>query len=418
MIQLITDLYPICRSITGNGIRETLNIIGKIIPIEIFEVPTGTKVFDWTIPKEWNIRDAYIKNSKGEKIVDFQKNNLHVLNYSIPVEKKVTREELTRHLYTIPEKPRWIPYRTTYYDENWGFCMAHEQYQSLNEEMYEVFIDSSLEEGSLTFGEMLIKGESEKEFLLSCHICHPSLCNDNLSGIALSSYLAEHISHLSLRYSYRFLFIPGTIGSICWLSLNKEHCSNIKYGLIVNCVGDAGKFIYKRSRQADAEIDRAVVHVLENCEYDHEIIDFFPYGYDERQFCSPGFNLPVGCLSRSTHGRYPEYHTSADNFSIVKPSFLSESFSVYLDVIDIIENNQTYVRTDPFCEPQLGTRGLYDKIGARSSSQKDQLAMLWVLNLADGNHSLLNMSERSGIDFSTLREISDILVEHHLLEKC
>jgi len=416
MIRLMTDLYPICRSITGNGVRETLNILKQYVPLTITEVPSGTPVYDWTVPKEWNIKDAYIKNAKGEKIVDFKQNNLHILNYSTPINQKMTLNQLKEHLFTIPDKSGWVPYRTTYYDENWGFCISHDQYQQLPDEEYRVFIDSTLDEGSLTFGELLIKGESTDEFLLSCHICHPSLCNDNLSGIALNTFLARHLIGRPLKYSYRFLFIPGTIGSITWLSLNKTNCSKIKHGLVVNCVGDSGKFIYKRTRQHLAEIDRAAIYCLKNSGLEFEVIDFFPYGYDERQFCSPGFNLPVGCLSRSTHGSYPEYHTSADNFDIITPSNLTESFLVYHTVIDLVENNKKYRRTNPFCEPQLGKRGLYDKIGARSNSKQNQLAMLWILNLADGDHSLLDMAERSGLDFSILKDIALLLKKNGLVK--
>jgi aminopeptidase-like protein len=415
MVELMAKLYPICRSITGDGVRETLNILKQYVPVTITEVPSGTPVFDWTVPKEWNIEDAYIRDAQGKKIVDFKKNNLHVLNYSIPINQKVSLDHLKEHLYTLPDKPGWIPYRTTYYNENWGFCIAHDQYRQLPDGEYQVCIDSTLKDGALTFGELLIKGESEDEFLLSCHVCHPSLCNDNLSGIALSVFLARSLMGRSLKYSYRFLFIPGTIGSITWLALNQAHCPKIKHGLVVNCVGDSGKFIYKRTRQHQAEIDRAVIHILKNSGFVFEVIDFFPYGYDERQFCSPGFDLPVGCLSRSTHGRYPEYHTSADNFDIITPSNLMDSFSVYHAVIGLIENDKKYLRVDPFCEPQLGKRGLYDQIGARSGSKQEPLAMLWVLNLSDGRHSLLDMAERSGLDFSLLKDVAQVLQENELI---
>lgn len=416
MIGLMKKLYPICRSITGDGLRETLKIIGQHVPVTTVEVPTGTEVFDWTVPKEWNIRDAYIKNASGERIVDFRKNNLHVLNYSKPVHRKMSLDELKAHLFTIPEKPDWIPYRTTYYNENWGFCLSHRQYSDLHDEAYEVFIDSKLEEGALTFGELYIEGKSKDEFLLSCHICHPSLCNDNLSGIALSTFLAKKLIQSSLNHSYRFLFIPGTIGSITWLALNKEKTHRIKHGLVVNCVGDSGRFIYKRTRQGNHEIDRVVETVLAQSPYPSEVIDFFPYGYDERQFCSPGFDLPVGCLSRSTHGCYPEYHTSADNFDVVKPAYLNESYEIYGSVIDIVENDRIYRRTNPFCEPQLGKRGLYDKIGARGGTEDDQMALLWVLNLSDGKHTLLDMTQRSGIQFSILKRVADLLRENNLIQ--
>ena len=305
MYSLIAELYPICRSITGNGVRQTLHRLKDFIPLTIREVSSGTRVFDWAVPKEWNIRDAYIKDSKGEKIIDFQKSNLHVISYSIPVRKRVSLSELKGHLFTLPDHPDWIPYRTSYYKEDWGFCLTHNQFLALEEEDYEVCIDASLEDGHLTYGDYYIRGATEDEFLISCHICHPSLCNDNLSGIALVTHLAKSLMELSLRYSYRFLFIPGTIGSITWLALNEGKTSRIKHGLVAACLGDSGKSTYKKSRQDKAEIDRVVMYVLKETGLPYEIIDFFPYGYDERQYCSPGFNLPVGCLMRTPHGRYP-----------------------------------------------------------------------------------------------------------------
>ncbi len=264
MYRFISELYPICRSITGNGLRETLRLIRNHIPLSIHEVASGTSVFDWTVPKEWNIRDAYIKDAKGKKIIDFAKSNLHVVNYSVPVRKKAPFKELKEHLFTLPSKPDWIPYRTSYYKENWGFCLSHKQFLELNEEEYEVCIDSSLTEGHLSYGEYYLKGDSPDEVLISCHACHPSLCNDNLSGVALATLLAKHLKPLSLRYSYRFLFIPGTIGSITWLSRNEEHVSRIKHGLVAACLGDSGKLTYKKSRRGNAEIDRVVVHVLKH----------------------------------------------------------------------------------------------------------------------------------------------------------
>ena len=303
MYQLVSELYPICRSITGNGVRETLTKIKTVIPLEVKEVPSGTQVFDWKVPKEWNIEDAWVKNSKGNKIIDFKKSNLHVLNYSVPIRKKADLNELKEHLFTIPDHPDWIPYRTSYYQENWGFCISHNQFAGLKDESYDVLIDSSLTDGALTFGEFYLKGASSDEVLISTHICHPSLCNDNLSGIALSAILGEHLSKVSLKYSYRFLFIPGTIGSITWLSLNKKSASKIKHGLVVACVGDSGNFTYKKTRIGSAEIDKVVTYALKNSAKDFNVIDFFPYGYDERQYCSPGFNLPVGCLMRTPHGR-------------------------------------------------------------------------------------------------------------------
>lgn len=411
-------LYPICRSITGNGFRETLNIIKEHIPLEVHEIPTGTQVFDWTVPKEWNIRDAYVRDSKGERIIDFRKSNLHVVSYSVPIRKRMSLAELKGHLFTVPDHPDWIPYRTSYYKESWGFCLSHKQFLALKDEDYDVCIDASLKEGHLTYGEYYIQGQMEDEFLVSCHACHPSLCNDNLSGIALTTYLAKYLTPLSLRYSYRFLFIPGTIGSITWLALNENKVSRIKYGLVVACVGDQGKTTFKRSRHGDAEIDKAVVHVLKESGEDYEIIDFFPYGYDERQYCSPGFNLPVGCLMRTPHGCYPEYHTSADNLDLLRKESLENSFSKYLSTICLLEGNRKYINTNAKCEPQLGKRGLYEAIGGQNESAINQLAVLWVLNFSDGHHTLLDIAERSHLRFDMLKDAADALVKHHLLIEC
>jgi aminopeptidase-like protein len=417
MYQLIAALYPFCRSITGDGVRKTLQLLQRYIPLTIHEVPTGTPVFDWTVPKEWNIRDAYVKNTKGERIIDFNRSNLHVVSYSIPTKKKLSLEELRTHLFTLPEHPEWIPYRTSYYKENWGFCLSYKQSLALQDEEYEVCIDASLEDGHLTYGEYYLPGQLSDEVLLSCHVCHPSLCNDNLSGIALLAFLAKYLRLLPLKYSYRFLFIPGTIGSITWLSFNETQVSKIKNGLVIACVGDPGKPTYKKSRQGNAEIDKAVIHVLQHSNKDSEIIDFSPYGYDERQFCSPAFNLPVGCMMRTPHGRFPEYHTSADNLDFVQPSHLADSFAKCLSVLYILENNRIYLNQNPKCEPQLGKRGLYKAIGGQTTGSLDELALLWVLNLSDGNHALLDIAEKSGFAFDPIKKAADVLLEHGLLKE-
>jgi len=413
--ELIGELYPICRSITGNGFRESIRILQKHVPLEVSEVASGTRVLDWVVPKEWNIRDAWIKDSTGQKVVDFQKSNLHVLNYSTPLNRKVKRAELKDHLYSLPEYVDWIPYRTSYYKENWGFCVTQRQLENMTDDEYDVFIDSSLEDGYLTYGETLIKGELEDEFLISCHCCHPSLCNDNLSGMGLAVHLAKHLSQRKLRFSYRFLFIPGTIGSITWLAMNKDRASKIQHGLVVACVGDTGNLHYKKSRRDDAEIDRAVAHVLRHSNQAYKIVDFFPYGYDERQYCSPGFNLAVGSLSRTPHGQFPQYHTSADNLEFISPDALSDSFAKYVEVIDVIEGNRYYSSTNPFGEPQLGKRGLYGAFGGRKNSNVYEMAMLWVLNLSDGKHSLLDIAEKSGDAFPLIQESARMLLEHGLL---
>jgi len=417
MLRFIAEAYPICRSITGDGVRRTLALIRERIPLEVHEVPSGTPVFDWTVPKEWNIRDAWIKDPSGTKVVNFQDCNLHVLNYSVPVHAKLPLEELRRHLFTLPDRPDLIPYRTSYYKEAWGFCLSHTQFRALPEGEYEVLVDSTLEDGSLTYGELLLEGESDREILLSTHICHPSLCNDNLSGIAVMTWLARELqTRPKRRYSYRFLFIPGTIGSITWLARNEERVGRIAHGLVAANLGDPGRFHYKESRQGEAEIDNAVLAVLRSYEdWDYE--EFVPFGYDERQYGSPGFNLAVGSLTRTPFGRYPEYHTSADNLDFVQPEALEESLATYLAVMDVLEGNRRYLNLNPKCEPQLGRRGLYRTIGGDDAGRSRELALLWVLNLSDGEHDLLAISERSGMSFAAIREAADALLDAGLLRE-
>jgi len=417
MYDLIQRLYPITRSITGNGVRETLNILSEINPLQIHEVPSGTKVFDWEIPPEWNIKDAWVKNSFGEKIVDFKKSNLHILNYSISVHKKVNLKELKEHLFTLPEYPDWIPYRTSYHNPSWGFCMTYNHFKELQEEEYEVFIDSTLEPGYLTYGEYYIKGKTDNEVLISCHICHPSLSDDNLSGIAVATYLANLLNKLNLHYSYRFLFIPGTIGSITWLSRNEDKTNKIKHGLVLTLLGDNEKFHYKKSRRGDAGIDRIAEYVLQQSGKEYDIMDFYPYGYDERQYCSPGFNLPVGRLSRAVHGEFPEYHTSADNMDFIHPEKLAGSLSLILDIFNLIESNKTYLNLNPKCEPQLGKRGLFKKIGGQKETEEYQMALLWVLNMSDGSNSLLDIAVKSMIDFNIIKTAANALLKTELLEE-
>ncbi len=418
MYDLIAELYPLCRSITGEGVRETLRLLQKRIPLEIFEVPSGTPVFDWTVPLEWNVSDAFIKNREGVRIVDFKSNTLHLMSYSTPLQKRLTLEELKPHLFTLPDHPEWIPYRTSYYQQNWGFCLSHNDLAGLADEEYDVTIDTTLKPGSLTYGESYLPGETSEEILVSSHTCHPSLCNDNLSGIAVAVMLAQAMAKHKRRYSYRFLFIPGTIGSITWLAQNEQIVSRIKHGLVLTGVGDAGAITYKRSRQGQAEIDRAVAHVLKHSEDEHTIIDFFPYGYDERQYCSPAFNLPVGCFMRTPHGTYPEYHSSADNLNFVKADALSRSYARCVEVFDLLERNRTYMNQSPKCEPQLGRRGLYRSIAGQQDKQLQELSLLWVLNLSDGHHNLLDISERAGVPFHNLQSAAEALVKAGLLKEC
>jgi aminopeptidase-like protein len=416
MMHLIVELYPLCRSITGNGVRETLNRIRNHIPLTLHEVPSGKQVFDWTVPKEWNIRDAFIKSSAGERIVDFSKCNLHVVGYSVPVRKRMRLEELKPHLFTLPEHPDWIPYRTSYYKETWGFCLSERQLSELKDENYEVCIDATLAPGHLTYGECFLPGESSDEVLISCHTCHPSLCNDNLSGIAVAVCLARHFETVPRRYSYRFLFAPGTIGAITWLALNEVRVENIKHGFVLAGVGDKGGMSYKRSRRGDAEIDRAFRHVLTHSGSEHKIINFSPYGYDERQYCSPGFDLPMGSVMRTQWGQYPEYHTSADNLEFIQPNCLWDSFYKCLSVLELIEANRAHLNQNPKCEPQLGKRGLYRSLGGNAQDKTQEMAMLWVLNLSDGRHTLLDIAETASLNFKTVSAAASSLKEHGLLK--
>jgi aminopeptidase-like protein len=408
------DLYPICRSITGNGIRQTLTMIQNRIPMQIFEVPTGTPVFDWKVPKEWNIRDAYIRAPGGKRVVDFQQCNLHVVNYSTPVHATLPLNEIRPHVFTIPEHPDWIPYRTSYYKEDWGFCLSHNQLLELQDGDYEVYIDSALEDGHLTYGECYLAGRSSDEVLISGHACHPSLANDNLSGITVATGLAHLLAGIDRRYSYRFLFAPGTIGAITWLSRNRAKVGSIRHGLVLTGIGDKGSFHYKKSRRGDTEIDRAAAHVMKHCGEPAEVLDFSPYGYDERQYCSPGFNLAVGCLMRSVWGTFPEYHTSADNLDFIHPIQLARSLRVCAGIVDVLENNWRYRNLSPYCEPQLGKRNLYRSTGGESIGTEIN-ARLWVLNCSDGDNTLLDIAERSGLPFATIKNAAELLRQGGLL---
>ena len=412
---LVEELYPICRSITGNGVRETLRILGRYVPLEVREVPSGTAVLDWTVPREWNVRDAWIKNERGEKVVDFRAHNLHLVNYSSPVQARLTLEELRPHLHSLPDRPDSIPYRTSYYDESWGFCLSDRALKALEPGNYEVLVDSTLEPGSLTYAELVLPGRLEDEILISTHVCHPSLADDNLSGIAVAVELAQRLSALpERRHTFRFVFAPGTIGAITWLAQNRERAHHIKHGLTLTCLGDSQKFTYKRTVGGNARIDRAAALVLATSGLEQQLIDFFPYGYDERQYNSPGFRLAVGSLMRGRHGQFPEYHTSADNLGFVSGERLAESFGICSAIVDVLEGDRKYQNLAPYGEPQLGSRGLYRALGGTSIPNLN-LAMLWVLNLSDGEHGLLDIAERAHMDFSVIQKAAELLREHGLL---
>jgi aminopeptidase-like protein len=409
MHELVRRLYPLCRSITGAGLRRTLEIIGESIPLEITEVPTGTRVLDWTIPREWNIREAYIKDAAGGTVVDFRDSNLHVVGYSTPIEATLSLEELRGHLHSLPGQPDLVPYRTSYYAETWGFCLSQNTLDGLADGPYEVKIDATLADGHLTYGEHVIRGSSSEEVLVSCHVCHPSLANDNLAGVAVAVALARRLSGSPSgpHYTYRFIFAPGTIGAITWLALNRDRVDRIRHGVTLACAGDSGPITYKRSRRGDAEIDQVFAHVLKD--RPHTLLDFSPYGYDERQYCSPGFDLAVGSLTRTPYGSYPEYHTSADNLDFVRPDAMEDTLETLWSAVEVLEDNRTYQNLSPYGEPQLGARGLYGSLGGRSDTQQAQLAMLWVLNLSDGANSLLDIAERSNLPFQALSDAAHAL---------
>jgi len=417
MYALAERLYPICRSITGNGLRETLRILQEQIPLTLHEIPTGTAVFDWVVPREWNIRDAYIRNSRGEKVVDFQQHNLHVLNYSTPIKARMRLGDLRPHLFTLPDMPDWIPHRTSYFNDNWGFCITQRQLEAMSDDDYEVVIDSSLEPGALTYGELIIPGESEEQILLFAHCCHPSLANDNLSGIAVVVELAKILGDLSPRFTYRCVFAPAAIGCITWLSRNQSELGKIKLGMVAALLGDSGQLTYKKTSAGNALIDRASLHVLRHRNIPYHAVEFSPFGYDERQFASPGINIPVGRLTRTPNGAYPEYHTSADNLSLITPSALADSLKAYCAIFALIENNHVYQSKLPYCEPQLGKRGLYRTTGGHGNPEQRQMAILWVLNQANGQHDLLEIAERSGLQFEIIAGAAAELAAADIIRK-
>lgn len=414
--RFIAELYPVCRSITGDGVRKTLRRVGEVIPLELHEVPSGTPVLDWTVPDEWNIRGASIDGPDGRRIVDFGEHNLHVVSYSVPVEAELSLDELRPHLHSLPDQPDLIPYRTSYYERDWGFCLPHRRLEALGEGTYRVHIDSTLEPGSLTYGELFIPGTEDGEVLVSVHCCHPSLADDNLSGIGVAAALAADLLDRTNRFGYRFLFIPGTIGSITWLARNRTTLERIRHGLVLTCVGDHHPFTFKRSRRGDTPIDRAMAHAL-GSRPGARVVDFTPFGYDERQYCSPGFDLPVGCLMRGRHGQFREYHTSADDLDFVHPDRLRETVDLCLEVFGVLEADRRYRNLAPYGEPQLGRRGLYAALGGESPATAS-LAALWLLNFSDGEHSLLDIAERSGLDLPVLEGAVAALRSVGLLEEC
>jgi aminopeptidase-like protein len=413
MISLAEELYPICRSITGDGLRRTLHIIGQHIPLVRHEVPTGTRAFDWVVPDEWNFRRAFIETLDGQRIVDSAVHNLHVVNYSTPVDRVMTLDALLPHLHALPDHPDWIPYRTTYYERQWGFCLTQRQLETMPPGPYRVVVDATLAPGALSYGELVLKGRPSEEILVSVHCCHPSLANDNLSSIVVAVALARELMQRRLERTWRFLFIPGTIGAVVWLARNETTAQRIRHGLVLAGIGSDHGFIWKRSRRGNAAIDRIMTHVLTHSAEPHAFEDFIPYGYDERQYCSPGFNLPVGCLMRGKWGAYPEYHSSADDLSFISEARLEGALAVLRDAATVIEHgDETWTSRCPKGEPQLGPRGLYHDIAAY-----DRMTLLWVLNLADGSHSLLDIAERAKVPFARVRAAALALADANLLDR-
>ena len=417
MASYFDRLWPLLRSLTGEGVRRSHDILGELLPLERFEIPSGTRVFDWTVPKEWVVREAYVVTPGGGRILDVKENNLHLLNYSVPFRGTLTREALDAHLYSLPEKPDAIPYVTSYYAPRWGFCLEHRRRLDLPEGLYEVVVDTAHIDGSLTLGEAVLPGATQHEVLLSTYTCHPSLANNELSGPLVTAFLYRRLAALeNRRLTYRFVFVPETIGSLCYLSLRGEHLQRwLEAGYVVTCVGDDGPLTYKRSRMGDTLADRAAEHVLARRGEPASFVEFSPArGSDERQYASPGFNLPVGSLTRTMYGNYPEYHTSLDNRDLISFEAMCDTVEVYYQVLATLDKNRTYRRTLPYGEPQLGRHGLFPTLGT-PDKEASLSAMLWLLNFSDGAHDLLTIAKRSGYDVDTLSAAAQRCLEAGLI---
>jgi aminopeptidase-like protein len=419
MHALAAELFPIPRSLAGPGFRATLDVRERTCgPLERHRFATGERVFDWEIPRVWTIREAWIKGPDGRTVVSLEDSNLHVVSHSAPVHAHVSLDELDQHLHSLPDQPDAIPYRTSYYRESWGFCLGDRVRRSLAPGRYEVLIDADLEPGHLELGELSIEGSSGEEVLFSTYCCHPSMANNELSGPVLCAHLAALLRERRERprHTYRFVFAPETIGAIAYLSRVGEHLrGSLAAGYVVTCVGDPGPFTYKRSRRGSSLADRAAEHVLAHSGAPYDILDFFPSGSDERQYCSPGFDLPVGSLMRSMYGTYPEYHTSLDDLSLVTPEALGASLAMYLRIVEALEANETLESTMPHCEPQLSSRGLYPTTGGGLATRQRVHDTNWLLNLCDGSADLLAVADRAGRPLWELRPLADSLRDHGLL---
>ena len=411
------QLFPLGRSITGEGLRRSLRALGALAPVQLTEVPTGTRVLDWEIPREWRVRSARLTGPGGEVIADYHRNNLHLVAYSAPFAGRLSLEALQPHLHSLPDRPTWVPYRTTFYREDWGFCLAHADRERLRPGFYDVRIDADFFRGSMTLGEIVLPGARADEVLVSTHTCHPSLANDNLSGMVVAAALARALAGVPRGFTYRFVFVPAAIGAIAWLALNEGAVARIRHGLVLAGLGDSGALHYKRSRRESAEIDRAAAQVLRHSGADHEIRPFDPVGYDERQYCSPGFDLAVGRLSRTPGNRWPPYHSSGDTPDVMVPEQLGDAVRRCLEIFEVLEGNRAYLNLSPKGEPQLGRRGVFDARAWPSQSDAALQAALWVLNQSDGAHSLLDIAERSGLPFPAVRSAAEALEAAGLLRE-
>ncbi|MGM0520403.1 MAG: DUF4910 domain-containing protein [Campylobacterota bacterium] len=413
---LATELYPINRSITGEGVRKTLKILQREVPeLKVFEVPSGTKCFDWEIPLEWNVKDAYIIAPKGEKICEFKKHNLHLLGYSEPVNKEVSLEELQKHLYSLPEQPDAIPYITSYYTRRWGFCLTENDRQKLQHGTYKVFIDSELKEGSLTYGEVILEGKSKKEIFLSTYICHPSMANNELSGPTVTTYLIKYLKALSNReYTYRIVFIPETIGSITYLSQHhKQMKKNIIAGFNITCVGDHHDYSYLPSRYGATLSDKVAKHILSHKATSFKKYSFLDRGSDERQYCAPGIDLPLCSVMRTKYLHYPQYHTSLDDLDFISKEGLEGAYNIYAAIIELLEKNHIY-QTSTLCEPQLGKRKMYPTISSKDSRAQVELMMnFWTY--CDGTNTLLDIAEILSIPAWELYDVAELFYTNKLL---
>lgn len=418
MHALCSELFPICRSITGNGFRESLAILKRQLSnLNIVEVPTGTKCFDWEVPLEWNIRDAYIITPDGQKICEFKKSNLHVVGYSTPVDKMISLEELQGHLYSLRDQPGAIPYVTSYYEKRWGFCIAQKDREQLKPGNYRIYIDSELKNGSLTYGELIIPGKCSDEIFLSSYLCHPSMVNNELSGPVVTTFLAKWIANLKQRkYTYRIVIIPETIGSIVYLSHHHQVMKDkIIAGFMVTCVGDERAYSYLPSRQGDTLSDKTALHVLKHLHPDFVTYRFLDRGSDERQYCSPGIDLPICLMMRSKYGCYPEYHTSLDDLKLVTPAGLLGSYEMFQKAIECLELNER-LKTTILCEPQLGKRGLYPTIGTKTSAAHVR-DMMNFLVYADGKRTTLEIAEVINVPLWELTESIEKLKREGILRE-